>query len=278
MELVALKTFEMVAKEGGIVAASRQMNTVQSNITTRIQRLENELGTKLFHRQGRGLKLSRSGEVLLDYAAQILQLERQAGVAVRLAGKGAAELKIGGMETFAATQLPQFLGALREVCPSLQPRIKTATTGELLEAVLEHRLDCAFVGGPIDHPDLLTTDVLMQELVLVKPRDLEPADNLILFREGCVYRAKAMQWRRESGQVALQVSELGTLEGLLGCVAQGLGVTLMPRSVVERSSYSDSLVMETLPEHIARVPTQFIQHRSTPRLKVMERLFESMLW
>lgn len=278
MELVALKTFEMVAKEGGILAASRQMNTVQSNITTRIQRLEEELGTKLFRRKGRGLELSRSGEVLLEYAAQILQLERQAGVAVRLAEKGAAELRIGGMETFAATRLPQLLGALRELCPDLQPRIQTATTAELVAAVLEHRLDCAFVGGPIEHPELLCCDVLMQELVLVKAKRVPAADSLILFREGCVYRAKAMQWRRESGRVDLAVSELGTLEGLLGCVAQGLGVTLMPRNVVERSSYSDSLLMETLPEHIASAPIQFIQHRTTPPLAVMQRLFKSLQW
>lgn len=278
MELVALKTFEKVAKEGGVLAAAKQMNTVQSNVTTRIQRLEEELGTKLFSRKGRGLELTRPGRILLDYAEQILQLERQAGVAVRLSEKGAAEINIGAMESFTATHLPQLLGALRGICPKLQPRVTAATTAELVRLVLDHHIDCAFVGGPVVHKDLITLDVFEQELVLVQPRNIEPSDNLVLFREGCSYRNKALQWCRDYQDNRYALSELGTLEGILGCVAQGLGVTLMPRNVVELSIYRDSLRFDTLPDDIAIVPTQFIQHRSTPQLNVMERLFDSLRW
>lgn len=278
MELIALKTFEKVAKEGGILAAAKQMNTVQSNVTTRIQRLEEELGTKLFSRKGRGLELTRPGNILLDYAEQILQLERQAGVAVRLSEKGAAEIKIGAMETFSAIHLPQMLGALRESCPKLQPRVTAATTAELIRSVLDHHIDCAFIGGPVVHKDLITLDVLQQELVLVQPQNLEPSASLVLFREGCAYRNKALQWSRDYQNNRYAISELGTLEGILGCVAQGLGVTLMPRDVVELSIYRDSLKFDSLPDDIAIVPTQFIQHRSTPRLKVMEGLFDSLRW
>ena len=278
MELIALKTFEKVAKEGGILAAAKQMNTVQSNVTTRIQRLEEELGVKLFSRKGRGLELTRPGVILLEYAQQILQLERQAGMAVRLADKGAAEIKIGAMESFTATHLPQLLGALRESCPKLKPQVTATTTAELLRAVLEHHIDCAFVGGPISHPDLISVDVMSQELVLVKPKTVTAADNLVLFREGCVYRQKALQWSRDYQNNRYGLSELGTLEGILGCVAQGLGVTLMPRNVVELSIYRNSLIFETLPDEVAVVPTQFIRHRNTPRLKVIEALFDSLRW
>ena len=278
MELIALKTFEKVAKEGGILAAAKQMNTVQSNVTTRIQRLEEELGANLFSRKGRGLELTRPGMLLLESTEQILQLERQAGMAVRLADKGAAEIKIGAMESFTATHLPQLLGALRESCPKLKPHVTATTTAELLRAVLEHHIDCAFVGGPISHPDLISVDVMSQELVLVKPKTVIAADNLVLFREGCVYRSKALQWSRDYQNNRYGLSELGTLEGILGCVAQGLGVTLMPRNVVALSIYRDSLIFETLPSDVAVVPTQFIRHRSTPRLKVIEALFDSLRW
>ncbi len=278
MELIALKTFEKVAKEGGILAAAKQLNTVQSNVTTRIQRLEEELGSKLFFRKGRGLELTRPGVILLEYTEQILQLERQAGVAVRLAEKGAAEIKIGAMETFTATHLPPLLGALRESSPKLKPQVTAATTAELLRAVLEHHIDCAFVAGPIDHPDLVVIDVMVQELVLVKSGSVSAADNLVLFREGCVYRQKALQWSRNYQNNRYGLSELGTLEGILGCVAQGLGVTLMPRNVVELSIYRDNLEFEPLPDDVSIVPTQFIRHRSTPRLQVIESLFDSLRW
>lgn len=277
MELIALKTFATVARQGGILAASKQLNTVQSNITTRVQRLEDELGVKLFHRKGRGLELSRSGHILLEYAEQILQLERQAAVAVRLAERGAAEMKIGAMESFSAILLPQLLAALREICPNMKPRITAATTQQLVEEVLEHRLDCAFVGGPVKHPDLIVSDVLQQRLVLVKPQRVEADLNLMLFRDGCSYRTKALQWRDQQAQ-AYDVSELGTLEGILGCVAQGLGVTLMPEYVVESSIYREGLTCEALPDEIALVPTQFIQHRTTPELKIMARLFTALQW
>ena len=83
MELVALRTFQAVVEEGGILAASRKLNTVQSNVTGRIRRLEEELGAELFFRKGRGLELAPSGRVLLDYARRMLMLERQTSAAVR---------------------------------------------------------------------------------------------------------------------------------------------------------------------------------------------------
>ena len=88
MELVALRTFQTVVEEGGILAASRKLNTVQSNVTNRIRRLEEELGTELFFRKGRGLELAPSGRVLLDYARRMLLLERQTSSAVRQVGEG----------------------------------------------------------------------------------------------------------------------------------------------------------------------------------------------
>ena len=114
MELLALRTFEAVVEEGGILAASRRLHTVQSNVTNRIQRLEEELGAELFHRSGRGLELAPSGKVLLDYTRRMLDLERQMLAAVRDAGDLVGELRIGTMETFAALHLPAALKRLRE--------------------------------------------------------------------------------------------------------------------------------------------------------------------
>ncbi|RTL30314.1 MAG: LysR family transcriptional regulator, partial [Rhodocyclaceae bacterium] len=95
------------------LAASRKLNTVQSNVTGRIRRLEEELGTELFHRKGRGLELAPSGRVLLDYARRMLLLERETSAAVRQVGESAGELRIGAMETFAAVHLPRALKAVR---------------------------------------------------------------------------------------------------------------------------------------------------------------------
>ncbi len=273
MEIQSLRTFQAVVEEGGILSASRKLNTVQSNVTARIKRLEDEIGVELFYRKGRGLELAPSGRVLLDYARQILQLETQACMAVRQVGDKTGELRIGAMETFAALRLPLALNELRQNYHELDLRVTTDTSGGLLERVLNHQLDCAFVGGPVTHPDLLTTEVLLEELVLVYASHANQQKlPLILFREGCVYRARALSWQRECGHPLNEIMEFGTLDGILGCVAIGLGCTLVPRWVVDNSRYRQELAVDALPPHIARVPTVMVRHRHTLPLKALTAL------
>ncbi|MEB4593097.1 LysR substrate-binding domain-containing protein [Candidatus Thiothrix sp. Deng01] len=273
MEIQALRTFQAVVEEGGILSAARRLNTVQSNVTARIKRLEEEVGVELFYRQGRGLELAPSGRVLLDYARQILQLESQAIMAVRQVGDKTGELRIGAMETFAALRLPLALSSLRQSYPELDLRVTTDTSGGLLDKLLKHQLDCAFVGGPVEHPELLTSEVLQETLVLVHAHQTDYCHlPLILFREGCVYRERALLWQRECGHPFSEVMEFGTLDGILGCVAIGLGCTLVPQWVVDNSRYQQALAVEALPSHIATVPTIMARHRHTLPLKALAAL------
>ncbi|WP_027856839.1 LysR substrate-binding domain-containing protein [Marinobacterium jannaschii] len=277
MDIQSLRTFQAVVEEGGILSASRQLNTVQSNVTARIKRLEEELGTALFYRQGRGLVLAPQGEVLLQYARRILQLEQQAGQAVRNVGESAGALRIGAMETFAALRLPPLLKQVRQAHPGVDLHISTDTSAALVEQVLQRKLDCAFVGGPVQHPDLVATELLQEELVLVRSRDNGSAAlPLILFREGCAYRARALSWQREQGEQRGEVMELGTLDGILGCVAVGLGQTLMPRPVVSHSRFSDALVLQALAPHLATVPTVLIRHREALPMNAVDTLIASV--
>ncbi|MCW8886019.1 MAG: LysR family transcriptional regulator [Motiliproteus sp.] len=277
MELLTLKTFIAVVEEGGILAASRKLNTVQSNVTTRIKRLEEELGSALFHRQGRGLELSPAGRVLQEYAERMLQLETQAGNAMRMVGQSEGALRIGSMETFAAVRLPPALKQVRMLHPNLELSVQANTSRELLEKVLSFKLDCAFVGGPVDHPDLRSEEILVEELVLVRSKQHPGAmKTLILFREGCAYRARAQNWWREQGQQIGDIMELGTLEGILGCVAVGLGCTLMPRAVALMSRYADELIIESVPAHLAKIPTLMVSHRDTPPLACLQTLAQAV--
>ena len=273
MELVALRTFQAVVEEGGILAASRKLNTVQSNVTGRIRRLEEELGADLFFRKGRGLELAPSGRVLLDYARRMLLLERQTSAAVRQVGESVGELRIGSMETFAALHLPIALKAVRAEHPRMELRVHTETSGVLTEKVLAHKLDCAFVAGPVVHPDLAFDELVVEELVQVSAVGASPVlQPLILFREGCAYRSRAIAWQRAIGHAVADAMEFGTLEGILGCVAVGLGWTLMPRRVVEQSPHAADLVIEAVPDDIGRVPTGMIYLRDAPPLAALRTL------
>ena len=277
MELVALRTFQTVVEEGGILAASRKLNTVQSNVTSRIRRLEEELGAELFLRKGRGLELAPSGRVLLDYARRMLQLEQQTTAAVRQVGESSGELRIGAMETFAALHLPTALKAVRREHPRVELRVFTEPTAVLVDKVLDHKLDCAFVAGPVIHPDLEFTEVVVEELVQVHAAGSDPVQQpLILFREGCAYRARALAWQRSIGHATADVMEFGTLDGILGCVSIGLGWTLMPRRVVEQSVHAAALVIDAVPPEIGRVPTGLIRRREAPPMAALRTLGESL--
>jgi len=277
MELVALRTFQTVVEEGGILAASRKLNTVQSNVTSRIRRLEEELGAELFFRKGRGLELAPSGRVLLDYARRMLLLERQTSAAVRMVGESSGELRIGAMETFAALHLPSALKAVRREHPQLELRVATDTSAILTDKVLAHKLDCAFIAGPVVHPDLVFDELVVEELVQVHAVGTNPVQQpLILFREGCAYRTRALAWQRSTGHPVADAMEFGTLEGILGCVAVGLGWTLMPRRVIEQSPHAADLVIETLPAEISQVPTGMIHLRNAPTMVALATLAQAI--
>lgn len=277
MELVALRTFQAVVEEGGILAASRKLNTVQSNVTGRIRRLEEELGTELFHRKGRGLELAPSGRVLLDYARRMLMLERETSAAVRQVGESTGELRIGTMETFAAVHLPRALKAVRARHPRVELRVSTETSAALIERLLDHKLDCAFVGGPVIHPDLAFEELVVEELVQVCAAGADPVlQPVILFREGCAYRTRALAWQRASGHAVADAMEFGTLEGILGCVSVGLGWTLLPRRVVEQSPHRADLTIREVPPQISRIQTGVAYLRAAPPMAAITTLAEAV--
>src|SRR5260221_12724214 len=105
MDLVELHIFKTVAELGGITRAATALHRVQSNVTTRVKQLEERLGAKLFHRQGRKLVLSSEGRLLLTYADRLLRLSTEAQAAM----KGHAPhglFRLGSLASTAAARLP----------------------------------------------------------------------------------------------------------------------------------------------------------------------------
>ena len=274
MEVSSLRIFLSVAETGGISAAAGKLHYVQSNVTARIKKLEEELGAALFVRQSRGMSLTAAGRVLKDYAERILRLELQASDAVRGTIKDGGSVRLGSMETTMAIRLPAILKTLHNELPAAQISVSTGRTEGLIRDVLEHRLDCAYVGGPVEHPDLESEIAFEEELVLVTARQAVTPNVLLVFRTGCVYRARAEQWLREEGRLPYSIMEYGTLEGILGCVDAGLGCTLMPRAVVERSAFKIDVMISPIPAHIARIQTLLVRRKDTPLSGAMQKLIE----
>jgi DNA-binding transcriptional LysR family regulator len=270
VELTDLLTFSAVARTGGITRAAEELNTVQSNVTQRVKALEAEIGTALFERHSRGMTLTGAGRRLLPYAQRMAALSREALLAARDDGEPKGPLAIGSMETTAAVRLPVLLADFHRRFPAVRLSLRTATTADLVAGVLDGGLDGAFVAGPIEHADLISTIAFREELVLVTARHIKTLEALraatpesgptaLVFRAGCTYRQRLEQILTEFGWPSATRFELGTLDGMIGCVAAGMGVTLLPRAVVGRN---DSVSIHALGAAQSRVETLFITRRA----------------
>lgn len=271
MELTNLRTFKAVVDEGGIRGASEKLHTVQSNITSRIQRLEEELDCALFRRKGRRLELTTSGETLYGYADRMLQLARQAETAVRLSASN-YRLRIGTPEPFASVHLPRALMTLRQNNPEIQPDLHIATSVELTAAVLEGRLDCAFIGTKVTHPELVARPAVREQMMRITSAENPDIPVLILRADGCAYRERALRWQSRHGRGNEERLEMGTVDGLLGCVAAGLGYSVISRQMVINSRYEHSLKLTPLSPEETLMEIVLIHHKDAVPMAGIEAL------
>jgi DNA-binding transcriptional LysR family regulator len=269
MDAADLRIFEAVARLQGMNRAAGELHTVQSNVTARIKLLEESLGVALFQRHSRGVTLTAAGQRLLPYAGKVAWLIEEARRAVGDDGVPRGRLTLGSLETTAMLRLPPVLARYAAAYPSVDLALTTGTTAELVERVLDNRLEGAFVCGPIDHPKLAAECLYREELAIVtaattrrlsdvlRQRDVK----IVVLRLGCSYRQRLEAVLARRGVVGLRYLEFGTLDAILGCVAAGIGVTLLPKSVVAFARREGRVAVHQLPKEEARVDTVFIQRR-----------------
>jgi len=287
MELSDLVTFAAVVKCGGITRAATVLNTVQSNVTTRVKALEEEIGVILFERHGRGVTLTAAGKRLLPYVERLSNMSREAVIATRDDGLPKGPLSIGSMETTAAVRLPPILTQFHQSFPLVELCLRTAPTATLVQDVLDGGLDGAFVAGPVDHPDLVATRAFSEELALItasrwkslaalREAKRESGLSILVFRTGCTYRQRLEQILVEMGWPCRARLEMGTLDGIMGCVAADMGVTLLPRAVSERAKLNNAIRSHVLKSAHRRVDTLFIRHARRYRSSSLESLISCL--
>lgn len=269
MDSADLRIFEAVARLGGMNRAAAELNTVQSNITARIRLLEEELRTPLFIRHSRGVELTAAGKQLVPYALQIGRLLEEARQTVEDNGTPKGSLTIGSLETTTALRLSPVLTIYASAYPNVDLILRTGTTSELVKDVRENRLEGAFVCGPVKEPDLEAETVFREELVLLTAptvRSLNESikkngQKIVVLRAGCSYRQRLEDILAKRGIVGLRKLEFGTLEAIFGCVAAGLGITLLPQSLIGSVWQDGRVAIHKLPAAESRVDTLFVRRR-----------------
>ena len=269
MDAADLRVFQCVASCGSMNKAALELNTVQSNVTARIKALEDELGFELFERTNRGVTLTAAGRRLLPFASRAARVLDDARRAVADQGSPAGPLMIGSLETTAALRLSPVLTEFATTYPAVDFTLRTGTSRELIDQVLDHTLEGAYVCGPVNHPDLLAEPFVREELVLLTAPSVANFDTLaatpelkiIVLRIGCSYRLHLEALLARRGIVGVRCLEFGTLEAIFSCVSAGLGVTLLPKALLGSVWDHRRVGTHTLPNAEKWVDTVFIRHR-----------------
>ena len=268
MDLSALRIFQSVVEHGGINKAAAKLHRVPSNVTTRIKQLEEQLGTTLFLRAGRRLALSSEGKLLLTYADRLLRLASEAEAALRN-GKPRGALRIGSLESTAASRLPPVLSRYHALYPDVQIELVTGTSGALVARVHRQDVEAAFVAEPFNAEGLEVQTVFVEELVLITPKSFPPVRTpkdignrtVIAFSAGCSYRRRLEAWLGASKVLPDRIVEFQSYHAIVACVAAGSGIAVVPRAVLELTRAGRNVTTTVLPASIAKTRTQLVWRR-----------------
>ncbi|MET3852136.1 LysR family transcriptional regulator [Paenibacillus sp. OAE614] len=279
MESGDLRIFRAVAEEGSITRAAQRLQYVPSNVTGRIRQLEEGLQTPLFIRSNRGMELTPAGERLLGYARQILNLLDEAEKSVQAEDAPRGPLRIGAIESAAAAHLPERLAAYYARYPHVSLSLATGNSRVLMQQVLDRELDGAFVYGPVPHSQLEQIPSYDEELVLLSEAGAASLQEqlqkpMLILSTGCTHRSRVERLLAEAGVQHPQIMEFGSLEAVLGGVASGLGVALLPRSNTVQIPNEKNLEALTLPESYREVVVYFIYRRDVPLSSALRAFLE----
>jgi len=281
IDLDSLEIFRTVVAEGGVVRAAGKLHRVQSNVTTRIQQLEERLGHKLFVRQGRSLALAPAGRKLLPYADRLLRLADEAESELR-SDLPLGTFKLGSLESTAGSRLAPVLSRFHKLYPGVVVELVTGTTGALLKKVDAFEVEAAFVSQPFAQAGFETLAVFEEELVLITARSIasvvRPGDlagaTLIAFAQGCSYRRLLEQWLGKGGVVPARSLEFSSYQAMIACVAAGTGFAIVPLSVLKALRATADVQQHVLPERMRSNCTHLVW-RGTPSV-ALTRLIEML--
>ena len=266
MNTDTLKMFITIAQAGSISAAAQQLGYAQSNISTKLQQLEQDLNTRLFYRNNRGIVLTATGQQLLQRASQIVQLTDRTITDIQHPNDVRGKLRLGTLQTAASTFLPPILSHYHQHYPKVTLTIQTGTTLANTQAVLNYQIDGAIIGGTVNDDTLISIPLMQEPLCLITATS-SMADihhtPILVFPVGCAYRKTLERWL-DSQQITLHYPvEFDYLNAIIASVSAGLGMSILPTRVVQ--PYVDAGVLNavTLPAPFATLPVTFIYRQDT---------------
>jgi DNA-binding transcriptional LysR family regulator len=168
INLHLLRIFVAVVDNGSFSAAARSLGISQPAASKAVRALETDLDTVLLERQGRGVRPTEPGNLLLGYGHAIFRLEQEAHQAIdAFYGLARGMLTIGASTTIATYWLPPHVMAFKTRYPGLTVRVVSANTRQITTQLLEGQLDVALVEGPVEDPRVSAQNWFEEEMVII---------------------------------------------------------------------------------------------------------------
>ncbi|MFJ3482773.1 LysR substrate-binding domain-containing protein [Pseudomonas sp. NPDC090202] len=277
MELRHLRYFIAVAEELHFGRAAESLGISQPPLSQQIQALEQELGARLFERTNRRVALSEAGRLFLDEARLVLaQVEKASDVARRAQLGELGELKIGFTASAPFTSsIPQAIFAFRQQYPSVHLALQEMSSREVAERLEEESMQVGIM-RPLPLPDsLVAVELLREPLVAILRSDHPLAEGseqgiylhqlanepFVFFPRsyGSGLYAQLLSLARDAGFSPMFTQEAGEAMTIIGLVAAGLGVTVLPASY--RRMRIDGVAYRTLLDPEATSAVWLVQRK-----------------
>lgn len=245
MEFRHLQTFQAIVREGSFLKAAEKLQYAQSTITLHIQKLEEELGVKLFSRRGKRTELTVAGRTLQNHTDQLLYRAAQLQQAMTdlVAGK-AGQLRVGSVEPVANVHLPAILVEFCRKYPQVRLTLEVGVTQIISQRVATGTLDLAICSPPAANLGLNFNPLFQDPISLLVPENhhlateknvtvpLLAEERLILTEEQCPYRDVLEKALIPYGVNPFSGIEVMSLEALKQMVHYGLGIGVMPAAAI----------------------------------------------
>jgi LysR family hydrogen peroxide-inducible transcriptional activator len=247
MELHQLKYVCAIAATGSFSRAAEQCHVAQPSLSQQISKLEDELGTRLFDRLGRSVRLTDAGRTFLPHARTVLHQTEMARSEVDGRRRDArGTVIVGVIPTIAPYYLPERIAAFTRRFPESTLRIVEETTPVLVESLRSLAIDIAILSLPLRRREFEVVPLLTERLYAALPPDHRRAgaasislselrdERFVLLRDSHCFREIALAACHRARLDPRIAFESGQFSSLLGMVAAGVGVSLVPEMAVDR--------------------------------------------
>jgi DNA-binding transcriptional LysR family regulator len=274
MEMRQLEIFRALAEELHFTRAAQRVHCVQSNVTTQIRALEEELGTRLFDRLAKRVILTEAGRRFLPYAEKVLATVTAAQAAVAQDATPCGCLCMGAPESVLNYRLPQILSRYRKLYPKVELTFLPYWDISIVQSIETGRMDMAvWMSDAVSHPSLKSLRLRSEKVLFVADRahplatakKVEPHDligqTLLLTEAGCAYRKKLDQLLAVMNIRPGHLTEFSSVEAIKHCASLGMGMALLPEIVVAKEIARKQLVPIRWAGHTLDIATHVVWHK-----------------